>query len=527
MLYILLFLWFPNNALWAKPISINSQVQIFKTLPNVSAQKAWSMFTDKSVTLEKNKTSFGFSNHIYWAVIEKKQINPNYNFLVVRNPNIDSISVFTVRTKESKPELIGISGDKVSYSTRSLPYKLPTFKINPLDPGYLLLKIDKRNASVNFPLLLWQKKSLELITIKQNTYYGFGFGILLILAFFSILIGLNTRQKEITAYGFYVSSMFVYLFISLGLAFQFTYPENTTLNNNLRTLSLLIVVVATVFFNKQYFRTNTLSKLLKNSYNFVIIGFLVLLGLWWPLHSTYASNAIVIINIMYGLILIHIVSVIFTIIKLFKRQKRDVLFYLGAFTFLIIGSIFSMFIEYGLIETSFFATIPIIYGIIAEIIVLSVGLSFRYKNLYIEKQNLSLEYNNHLNSIKTLNQQNKALTQEIEHLSQNRMVDTHSDFVTIGRSHLKVLDIKYIMVDGRYCNIYLRNKENPVLERITLKDIAQELDAKQFIRAHRSILVNLNYISKLQTDSLKLSTGEVLPLGRSYKKDIQQGLLKT
>lgn len=77
--------------------------------------------------------------------------------------------------------------------------------------------------------------------------------------------------------------------------------------------------------------------------------------------------------------------------------------------------------------------------------------------------------------------------------------------------------IYYIEATGNYVNFVL--KDQTILSRITITEIELLLPAKQFIRIHRSFIVALNKIDKLERHQL-LVNGSVLPIGNSYYSSI-------
>ena len=522
VILVVTFFLFISSFSFAQNTPLNKHLDVFKTDEKVTAQKVWRLYQENKIELLNKKTSQGFSDQIFWVVIKKEDLNLNMESIIeVKNPNIDSIQLFKVDPNLNKVTLMGMAGDRIKAKEKMLAYRVHAFLISNADiANHYLLKIDKRNASVSFPIYVWQKSEFERDIKKRNILFSFGFGVLFIVSVISIAIGLFTRQKEFIAYSFYIFSMLAYLIITLGFGYYFIYPETPEINNNLRTCSLLFLVLATVLFNREYFRINSLSKYIKMGYKLIIVSLLTLLAFWWPFYDFYIKNSVIILNIMYFIVFVHFITIIATIISVYDRQRRDALFYILAFSLLIIGSFLTIFIEYGVIPESLFQSPPMIYGVIAEIIVLTLGLSFRYRNLFYEKRSLENEYLEHLEEIKKLNEQNVSLKMSVT--EPMKVVETKvlSKFASIGRSNLKIADIKYITVEGRYSNIFIKNKENPFVERVSLSEIQNTLDSLNFVRIHRSFIVNIDCVVTINDESLALSSGEILPIGKSYRQNI-------
>ena len=60
--------------------------------------------------------------------------------------------------------------------------------------------------------------------------------------------------------------------------------------------------------------------------------------------------------------------------------------------------------------------------------------------------------------------------------------------------------------------------------RGTLQDLERQLPAGRFVRVHRSYLVNLEHIAVIGRDRLRLSSGDIIPMGRADYTNIQLGL---
>lgn len=81
---------------------------------------------------------------------------------------------------------------------------------------------------------------------------------------------------------------------------------------------------------------------------------------------------------------------------------------------------------------------------------------------------------------------------------------------------LKLSDIIYMKSEGNYVMFYLKTEK--VLGLITLKSLAAQLPSN-FVRVHKSFIVNLNFLKVISSDELKLET-ESVPIGASYKEGL-------
>ncbi|MDN5200975.1 LytTR family DNA-binding domain-containing protein [Fulvivirgaceae bacterium BMA10] len=108
---------------------------------------------------------------------------------------------------------------------------------------------------------------------------------------------------------------------------------------------------------------------------------------------------------------------------------------------------------------------------------------------------------------------------KIQHRIENKGENNYTPdflFVKSGPSQIKLEynDIIYIESDGNY--IAFHTKERKYLSRISMSEIAQNLPPKQFLRIHKSYLINLKYLKKVENYRVLIS--EIwLPIGRKYK----------
>lgn len=96
-------------------------------------------------------------------------------------------------------------------------------------------------------------------------------------------------------------------------------------------------------------------------------------------------------------------------------------------------------------------------------------------------------------------------------------------YVKINKKHHKVLlnEISYIESIKDYVKIHLPDSELVAKEKIS--EIEAQLPAKQFLRIHRSFIVNLDYITAFTAQDVEIGELE-LPIGISYKKSVIDSL---
>lgn len=93
-------------------------------------------------------------------------------------------------------------------------------------------------------------------------------------------------------------------------------------------------------------------------------------------------------------------------------------------------------------------------------------------------------------------------------------------FVKSEYENIKIIidDIKYIQGLKDYIKIYTKNSHKAILTLSNFKVILDKLP-NQFLRVHRSYIVNINYIKALQKTKLIIDDVRI-PIGETYKNEV-------
>ena len=88
---------------------------------------------------------------------------------------------------------------------------------------------------------------------------------------------------------------------------------------------------------------------------------------------------------------------------------------------------------------------------------------------------------------------------------------------------ISVQDIYYMESNGNYINIHTKNGMEKY--RDTMTNVEKEWKGKGFLRCHKGYLVNVRYISRISNNEIEMTEGSIVPVGRSYEKEVKQTLL--
>ncbi|CAN5306324.1 LytTR family DNA-binding domain-containing protein [soil metagenome] len=101
-------------------------------------------------------------------------------------------------------------------------------------------------------------------------------------------------------------------------------------------------------------------------------------------------------------------------------------------------------------------------------------------------------------------------------------------FIYVDYSHVKVMfdDITYVEGLKDYVKIHLKNSNHPIVARMTMKALEDELPATKFLRIQKSYIVSKEAVTSLRKNSIFIGETE-LPIGESYKDEVSLLVGKT
>ena len=125
----------------------------------------------------------------------------------------------------------------------------------------------------------------------------------------------------------------------------------------------------------------------------------------------------------------------------------------------------------------------------------------------------------------TLNRFEKAVSKanEMYNLVYKATVAEQSKYLMLkvdyGIVKVVLTDILFIEGLDNYLKIHLQN-QSPVVVRLTMKALMENLNEKEFIRVHRSYIVPVSRIDAVKQKIITIA-GEEIPVGKNYEDDVK------
>ena len=117
------------------------------------------------------------------------------------------------------------------------------------------------------------------------------------------------------------------------------------------------------------------------------------------------------------------------------------------------------------------------------------------------------------------------LAPRTSHLAPRTSEDSSVVFLKSDYRIIKVAinDIRYIEAMSEYLKVHLRNEQKPITTLLSMKKIEERLP-HNFMRIHRSYIVNLDDIREVNKNRVILDADTYLPIGDIYRENFQQYL---
>lgn len=281
------------------------------------------------------------------------------------------------------------------------------------------LELKSDGEIISLPFILWDEMEFEKRNQKQQLYLGIFYGIFLFVFLIYLFFFVILKDKSFLFYIIYVASSALLQFSLDGFTHEFLFRSGGYLSQHFVIFIAGSTVLFVLFYAKAFLKLKERSRRLNNVFKVFTALISIVVGLSLIPGSTYVL-AYPLIN---GFSLITILLILIAIAVLRRKQyKVDPFFALG-FLFLIIGAVIFILGNFSIIDMPELTQNSLKVGTLIEILLLSVSMANKYRELQREKeaaQALALkqleEKNELMSNINVkLEQQVKERTKEIEH----------------------------------------------------------------------------------------------------------------
>ncbi len=391
-------LWAQSDTLIVSPgfaqIQANNKFTYFNTSKEITADSAWQVFTQSLAPLKQlDKINFGPINGYYWLTVTIKNDSGKDQdlFLEIRQPHIYRVNFYQVLSDTIIQQ--SQTGIRYNFFQRPAPHRYFDFplSINTGETVTLLLMVHHLN-SLSLPVHLLTQATVHENSYTQNLIWGYWLGFLSFCSLFAIIASILLRKSVFFWYFLYILSAALYGFTDQGFAFQYLFPgwENT---------AALVIIQLAVFnflflvkFSQGLLETKKYLPIVHRILNGIVYFLAVLLLAGIGLQEIMFRLSTIVLPVVNLVTVLGLILLAYSGIKSFFTNRIIAIFYLTAYSTLVVAGIFAT-LNYGFGLYQYFGPNPILIAYFLEAMILSVALVILFKQVQNERTRLMAKVN--------------------------------------------------------------------------------------------------------------------------------------
>ena len=338
--------------------------------------------------LPGGKSNFGFERGAYWFHVRLRNENrdePRW-MLVQRYALSDRIDVYA-RYPDGRI-VHQASGDYLPFSSRSIPYRHPNFRLElPIgQPVDLLVRVQSQ-SSMQVPLDLYTPAAFTSLSRDNQFVMGVYYGILLALFVYNLVLWVSLRDASYSWYLMHITAFGLVLFTLNGFAFEYLWPNWTWMANVAVPLTICLALIAMQQFTRIFLELPKRFPL-GNRGSLVLIALFTALGiaslfLPYRVATPWATRAVI----------LSVLWVALSSIVVLRRGYGPAKLFLIAWSLFLAGTAAIAALAFGLVPKNVLTEYGVQIGSALEMLLLSIALSHRYASLRNENERIAAEAN--------------------------------------------------------------------------------------------------------------------------------------
>lgn len=324
--------------------------------------------------------NFGVSNSAFWIKFSVENTSASSQLqLAIRNPLIDVIELYKI--EENEAILIEKQGDQIPFSKRKNKHKhfLLDMSINSGATETYLLRV-KSWELLLLPMAIGTPVSMVKSSLNEELFFGLFFGIMMVLVLYNLFIYITVRDRSYLYYVIYILFILLTQASLNGYTSIIFFPNNPWLSNITLILFNSIAGITAVEFIKLFLKTKDHTPILHKG--FTILTILYSAGIV----AVFSGFKNISYNLMDAAGMLISFYTLFIAIKISYQGYRPAKIFLAAWTVFLIGIIFFVLKNIGLLPSNVYTNHTMTLGISIEGVLLSIALADRISSLRKEKE---------------------------------------------------------------------------------------------------------------------------------------------
>ncbi|RAJ87412.1 signal transduction histidine kinase [Chitinophaga dinghuensis] len=403
---------FPPMPLWAQVLDVCpsgsgisvSNMSFLKEEQSLPLSTVPALFhTGQFQETDRNYVNFGSTYHRYWMHFSLTGSDTDQQLMLeFNNPQLYRLQLY-VGEKDSLSMLYN-TGSDFPFAQRPFLYGNFVFPLH-VKAGektdYFVL-LDRRQEILKFTLNIYERQYFMQQYNRHYWQYGCFTGIVLFIILFSVFLSITLHAKIHLWYTLYILLMLMFVLADTGLGYEFLWGQFPILNKHAKTLLGMVAFPVQLQFMQLFIsqqKGSLLFKLIrlnKALFMFLIVGFLIMIWRAWvlPVPAMMFFRICFYVAYVTGILLVFL-----SLAEKIRQGNRVALIYLAAVMMILVQVVIVMMIRWHLLDMTIDTSATMACCVLAEIILLTLGLTFRYNYYKKEKNKLELALANQQNAL--------------------------------------------------------------------------------------------------------------------------------
>ncbi|HIP33042.1 MAG TPA: hypothetical protein EYG86_09785, partial [Crocinitomicaceae bacterium] len=333
--------------------------------------------------LDKDHPSVKFATSRFWVKFSIEN-NSNEREFILETARPITDKVFLYKTEDGKVVREYINGDDFDYSQKDILHRKNLFPLT-LEKGEcqnFILELSSGGEGINIPLKIHAVRDFYTADYKMQFRNGFYYGVMCLIIVIYFFFFLLLKDRTFLYYILYVFFQGLLQFSLDGYSHQHFFTNNAFLVNRFPPFAGAMAILFMLIYVNHFLVIKTNYKKLYLAFKAAgVLMILSIIFLFLPekLHA-----------LSYPMInAFSLLSILLSVISIFylrsKKVKVDNYFTL-AFVILISGAVVFILGNFGVIKNSTISLNSLKISSILEVIILSISMSYKYRELQKDKE---------------------------------------------------------------------------------------------------------------------------------------------
>ncbi|MFK8044453.1 MAG: 7TM diverse intracellular signaling domain-containing protein [Crocinitomicaceae bacterium] len=342
------------------------------------------MSNDSFVKVEVENPSVQFTKSRFWLKFSVTNESENWDFILETARTItDKVYLYQVN---SSNEIISVmkNGDDFNYYKKDIPHRKNLFplQIKKGETQFFYVAVISGGEGILLPIRIHEKMAFFKQDYKDQFKNGFYYGVMGLVVVINFFFYVLLRDRSFLYYILYVFFQGMLQFSLDGYSHHHFFPSNDFMVNRFPPFAGAMGIVFMLIYVSNYLKLSKKKPRLNKAFIAAIL-LIVIATIFIFLPGIFHSVSYPMVNAF------SLISIVLSVASIFYLRatgnKVDNYFTL-AFVVLISGAIIFILGNFGIIQNSSISLNALKVCSVIEVVILSISMSFKYRELQKEKE---------------------------------------------------------------------------------------------------------------------------------------------